>query len=278
MTFTGSPIKRITNADMLLRGTAFGYIGLLIILPILAMMVRSLQGGAAVLWADITLPQALYSLKLTIITAFIMVLINIVTGTATAWVLVRYRFPGKKIMDALIDLPFAMPTIVAGIMLVALYGPRSVIGSFLQGYNIEVMFNTPGIILALLFVTFPFVVRAVQPVLIELDQDMEEAAKTMGASSLTIFFRIVLPSLLPSILTGAALSFSRALGEFGSIIMVAGNIPFMTQVSSVYIYGEIESYNPQGALGLSVVLLLFSFAILLLLNFIQYWNRRHENK
>lgn len=278
MTFTGSPIKRITNADMLLRGTAFGYIGLLIILPILAMMVRSLQGGAAVLWADITLPQALYSLKLTIITAFIMVLINIVTGTATAWVLVRYRFPGKKIMDALIDLPFAMPTIVAGIMLVALYGPRSVIGSFLQGYNIEVMFNTPGIILALLFVTFPFVVRAVQPVLIELDQDMEEAAKTLGASSLTIFFRIVLPSLLPSILTGAALSFSRALGEFGSIIMVAGNIPFRTQVASVYIYGEIESYNPQGALGLSVVLLLFSFAILLLLNFIQYWNRRHENK
>ncbi|MCX5902015.1 MAG: sulfate ABC transporter permease subunit CysT [Proteobacteria bacterium] len=271
------PRPKMRSGDALLRSASFGYIGLLIILPITVMIVRSLQGGLTALWADITLPQALFSLRLTIVTAFIMVLINIVTGTATAWVLVRYSFPGKQVMDALIDLPFAMPTIVAGIMLVALYGPRSVIGSFLQGHNIEVMFNTPGIILALLFVTFPFVVRAVQPVLIELDQDMEEAAKTLGASSATIFFRIVLPSLMPSILTGAALSFSRALGEFGSIIMVAGNIPFRTQVASVYIYGEIESYNPQGALGLSVVLLFFSFAILLLLNFIQYWNRRHEN-
>ena len=272
------PGPKMRSGDALLRSASFGYIGLLIILPIIVMIVRSLQGGLSALWADITLPQALFSLRLTIVTAFIMVLINIVTGTATAWVLVRYSFPGKQVMDALIDLPFAMPTIVAGIMLVALYGPRSVIGSFLKGYNIEVMFNTPGIILALLFVTFPFVVRAVQPVLIELDQDMEEAAKTLGASSATIFFRIVLPSLMPSILTGAALSFSRALGEFGSIIMVAGNIPFRTQVASVYIYGEIESYNPQGALGLSVVLLFFSFAILLLLNFIQYWNRRHENQ
>jgi sulfate transport system permease protein len=272
------PRPKMRSGDALLRSASLGYIGLLIILPIIVMIVRSLQGGLSALWADITLPQALFSLRLTIVTAFIMVLINIVTGTATAWVLVRYSFPGKQVMDALIDLPFAMPTIVAGIMLVALYGPRSVIGSFLKGYNIEVMFNTPGIILALLFVTFPFVVRAVQPVLIELDQDMEEAAKTLGASSATIFFRIVLPSLMPSILTGAALSFSRALGEFGSIIMVAGNIPFRTQVASVYIYGEIESYNPQGALGLSVVLLFFSFAILLLLNFIQYWNRRHENQ
>jgi sulfate/thiosulfate transport system permease protein len=272
------PRPKMRSGDALLRSASFGYIGLLIILPIIVMIVRSLQGGLSALWADITLPQALFSLRLTIVTAFIMVLINIVTGTATAWVLVRYSFPGKQVMDALIDLPFAMPTIVAGIMLVALYGPRSVIGSFLKGHNIEVMFNTPGIILALLFVTFPFVVRAVQPVLIELDQDMEEAAKTLGASSATIFFRIVLPSLMPSILTGAALSFSRALGEFGSIIMVAGNIPFRTQVASVYIYGEIESYNPQGALGLSVVLLFFSFAILLLLNFIQYWNRRHENQ
>jgi sulfate/thiosulfate transport system permease protein len=278
MTENTLPRRKLVSNEMFLRSASFAYIGLLIILPVLAMFVRSLQGGLATLWADITLPQALYSLRITIITAFIMVIINIVTGTATAWVLVRYRFPGKQVMDALIDLPFAMPTIVAGIMLVALYGPKSVIGSLLQSRGIEIMFNTPGIIIALLFVSFPFVVRAVQPVLIELDQDMEEAAKTLGASSATIFIRIVLPSLMPSILTGAALSFSRALGEFGSVIMVAGNIPFRTQVASVYIYGEIESYNPQGAVGLSVVLLLFSFTILLLLNFIQYWNRRRENK
>ncbi|MCX5894867.1 MAG: sulfate ABC transporter permease subunit CysT [Proteobacteria bacterium] len=264
--------------DVLLRGVSFSYIGLLIILPVIAITVRSLQGGISTLWEDITLPQALFSLKLTISTALIMLLINVVTGTATAWVLVRYHFPGKQIMNALIDLPFAMPTNVAGIMLVAIYGPKSVIGSILLKYDTEIMFNKPGIILALLFVTFPFVVRAVQPVLLEIDQDMEEAAKTLGASSITIFFRIVLPSLLPSILTGAALSFSRALGEFGSIIMVAGNIPFKTQVASVFIYGEIESYNPQGALGVSVVLLLFSFVMLLLLNLIQYWNRRHEEK
>jgi sulfate/thiosulfate transport system permease protein len=271
-----SPSDRITNADLALRSLSFGYIGLLIVLPIIAMVARSFEGGLSALWADMTLPPAIYSLKLTISTALIMVAINVVTGTATAWVLVRYRFPGKNLMDALIDLPFAMPTIVTGIMLVAVYGPRSMIGAFFNRYGIEIMFNKPGIIIALLFVTFPFVVRAVQPVLIEMDKDMEEAARTLGASSVIIFLRVVIPSLLPSILTGAALSFSRALGEFGSIIMVAGNIPFRTQVASVYIYGEIESYNPQGALGLSVVLLLFSFVTLLALNVLQYWSRRHE--
>jgi sulfate/thiosulfate transport system permease protein len=271
-----SPSDRVTNSDLALRSLSFGYIGLLIVLPIIAMVARSLEGGLAALWADMTLPPAIYSLKLTISTALIMVVINVVTGTATAWVLVRYRFPGKNLMDALIDLPFAMPTIVTGIMLVAVYGPKSMIGAFLNRYGIEIMFNKPGIIIALLFVTFPFVVRAVQPVLIEMDKDMEEAARTLGASSVIIFLRVVIPSLLPSILTGAALSFSRALGEFGSIIMVAGNIPFKTQVASVYIYGEIESYNPQGALGLSVVLLLFSFVTLLVINVLQYWSRRHE--
>ena len=276
MSERSKPSDKITNSDLVLRSLSFGYIGLLIVLPIFAMVVRSLEGGLVALWADMTLPPAIYSLKLTISTALIMVAINIVTGTATAWVLVRYSFPGKNLMNALIDLPFAMPTIVTGIMLVAVYGPRSMIGGFFQHFGYEIMFNKPGIILALLFVTFPFVVRAVQPVLIEMDKDMEEAARTLGASSVTIFLRVVIPSLLPSILTGAALSFSRALGEFGSIIMVAGNIPFKTQVASVYIYGEIESYNPQGALGLSVVLLLFSFVTLMVLNVLQYWSRRHE--
>jgi sulfate transport system permease protein len=150
------------------------------------------------------------------------------------------------------------------------------IGGLLGRFGVEIIFNKPGIILALLFVTFPFVVRSVQPVLLEMEEDMEEAAKTLGASPLTIFFRIVLPSLLPSILTGAALSFSRALGEFGSIVMVAGNIPFKTQVAAVYIYGEIESYNIQGALGVSVLLLLSSFLILILLNLLQVWSRKYE--
>ncbi|MGA1791677.1 MAG: sulfate ABC transporter permease subunit CysT, partial [bacterium] len=264
------------KGDFLLRSLAFSYIGILVILPIVAITSESFRGGFSNLWANITLPQALFSLKITFLVAVIMVLINIVTGTATAWVLVRYKFPFKNIMDSLIDLPFAIPTVVTGIMLVILYGPKSLIGSFLGKHGIEIIFDKPGIILALLFVTFPFVVRSVQPVLIEMEQDMEEAAKTLGASPLTIFFRIVLPSLLPSILTGAALSFSRALGEFGSIVIVAGNIPFKTQVASVFIYGEIESYNIQGALGLSVILLLSSFLILIFLNFLQTWSRRYE--
>jgi len=272
------PYNKRNPYDFLLRSISFSYIGILIFLPIIAIALRAFQGGLASLWADITLPQALFSMRLTLFTALVMVIINIITGTATAWVLVRYNFPGKNVMNALIDIPFAMPTIVAGIMLVAIYGPKGVIGTLFHNYDIEIMFNKPGIIIALLFVTFPFVVRAVQPVLIEMDKDMEEAAKTLGASSKTIFIKVVLPSLAPSILTGAALSFSRALGEFGSIIMVAGNIPFKTQVAPVFIYGEIESYNPAGALGVSIVLLLFSFITLVLLNFIQYWNRRHEEQ
>jgi len=268
---------QFSKTDLSLRGISFTYIGILILLPIIAITIEAFKGGLPALWKHILAPQALFSLRITFITAIVMLLINIVTGTATAWVLVRCQFPFKNLMNALIDLPFAIPTVVTGIMLVALYGPTSFVGILLGKIGIEIIYAKPGIILALLYVSFPFIVRAVQPVLIEMDQDMEEAAKTLGASSLTIFFKIVLPTLLPAILTGAALSFSRALGEFGSIAIVAGNIPFKTQVSSVYIYGEIESYNQQGALGISVVLLLASFIILTFLNFLQFWSRKHES-
>jgi sulfate transport system permease protein len=264
--------------QLILRNLSFFYIGILIVLPIAAIIVQAFQGGIYSLWHNITTSQALYALKLTVITAVIMLIVNILTGTATAWVLVRYNFPLKTIMNSLIDLPFAIPTVVTGIMLIHLYGPHSTVGAFLEKHNIEIIFAKPGIVLALLYVTFPFVVRAVQPVLIEMDLDMEEAAKTLGASTMVTFFKVILPTLLPAILTGAALSFSRAMGEFGSIAIVAGNIPFKTQVASVYIYGELESYNPQGALGLSVILLFISFAILILLNLLQIWSRRHEKK
>lgn len=262
--------------NLILRSLSFFYIGILIILPIFALVAKAFEGGIHSLWVNISAPQALYSLRLTFLTAVVMSLVNIIAGTATAWVLVRYNFPLKNLMNSLIDLPFAIPTVVTGIMLVNLYGPNSFIGTLLGKYGIEIVFAKPGIILALLYVSFPFVIRTVQPVLIEMDLDMEEAAKTLGASSVTIFFRIVMPTLLPAILTGAALSFSRAIGEFGSIAIVAGNIPFKTQVASVYIYGELESYNQQGALGVSVVLLLCSFIILVFLNLIQIWSRKHE--
>ena len=266
------------GSDYALQSISWLYIGLLIILPILAISTEALKGGLSNLWLNIRAPQAIFALKLTFITAFIMVVLNILTGIATAWVLVRYHFPLKNLMNTLIDLPFAIPTVVTGVMLVSLYGPNSMVGAFFEKHGIEIIFNKPGMIMALLYVSFPFVVRTVQPVLLELDPDMEEAAKTLGASRMTIFFRIILPTLLPAILTGAALSFSRALGEFGSIAIVAGNIPFKTQMASVYIYGEIESSNPQGALGVSIVLLFCSFIILILLNRLQAWSRKHEPK
>jgi sulfate transport system permease protein len=264
------------GSDLVLRSLSFFYIGLLLLLPIIAICSEAFKGGLSNLWANIISPQALYSFKLTILTAVLMVVLNVVTGVATAWVLVRYNFPLKNLMNALIDLPFAIPTVVTGIMLVALYGPNSLIGGFLGRRGIEVIFAKPGIILALLYVSFPFVVRAVQPVLHEMEKEMEEAAITLGAGPFTVFRRIVLPTLMPAVLTGAALSFSRAIGEFGSIVIVSGNIPFKTQVASVYIYGELESYNTQGALGLSVVLLVCSFLILILLNGMQMWSRKHE--
>lgn len=248
----------------------FLYLGLLILLPIAAITVASFQQGLGSLWHSITSTQALFAFRLTLTTAVIMLIINVVMGTLTAYVLVRYDFPGKNIMNALIDLPFAVPTVVTGIMLVVLYGPNSVFGTLLGRLGIQIIFEKPGIILALLFVTFPFVTRSVQPVLQEMGIDTEDAARTMGASNLRVFFKVTLPTLMPAILTGAALSFSRAMGEFGSIVVVAGNIPMKSQVAAVYIYGELESNNPQGAMGLSVVLLLVSFAVLLFLNFLQH--------
>ena len=257
------------------RSLSLFYIGILIILPIAAITSEAFKGGLPNILHQITLPQALYSIRLTFCLAFCLMLINIITGTATAWVLVRYQFPFKNIINSLIDIPFAIPTVVTGMMLVALYGPNSIAGKFFNKHGIEIIFNQPGIILALIFVTFPFVIRSVQPVLLEMEKDMEEAAQTLGASRREIFRRVVLPALLPSILTGAALSFSRALGEFGSIIIVAGNIPFKTQVASVYIYGEIESSNIQSALGTAVVLLLSSFIVLLFLNLMQKWSHKY---
>lgn len=262
--------------DLSLRSISFLYVGILILLPIAAITVEAFKGGIENLWMNITNYQALQAVKLTLITAVVMVVINVLTGVTTAWVLVRYNFPLKNLMNALIDLPFAIPTVVTGIMLVALYGPNSFLGGILEKYGIGIVFERPGIILALMYVSFPFVVRAVQPVLQEMDQDMEEAAKTLGAKPFAIFRRVVLPTITPAVLTGAALSFSRAIGEFGSIVIISGNIPFKTQVASVYIYGELESYNPQGALGVSVVLLLCSFIVLIFLNRIQAWSRKHE--
>ena len=239
------------------RGLVTAYLSIIVLIPIAALVAKSTGGGLDAFWTSLTSPLAIRALKLTLIASAIVVVINVITGTAIAWVLVRDNFPGKRIMNSVIDLPFALPTVVAGITLLALYGSDSPVG-------INVAFTRAGVVLALLFVTLPFVVRAVQPVLLELDREMEEAAASLGASPLTTFRRIILPNLRPAIMSGAALAFARAVGEFGSVVLISGNRPFDTQTAPVFVFKQIESDNPVGAASVSVVLLALSIAVLLI--------------
>ena len=228
-----------------------------------------MAGGIDGFLRAITSEQAQAALRLTFTLAFAVVAVNAVMGTLIAWVLVRDDFRGKRIVNALIDLPFALPTIVAGLTLLTLYGNRSPFG-------INIAYTQLGILVALLFVTLPFVVRSVQPVLLELDRDMEEAAASLGASSPTILRRIVLPNLLPAILTGSALAFARAIGEFGSVVLIAGNIPYRTEAASVYVMSQIESDNTTGAAAVSIVLLVGSLLMLAALDLIRRRSSRHD--
>jgi len=256
-----------------LRATAISYLTLMIILPLSAIFKKGLEDGLIAFWSELTNPIAFSAIKLTLIMATLTTLINVVMGTLTAYVLVRYRFPGLQLLNGIIDLPFAIPTLVTGLMLVILYGPQQTLGNWLESHNIRVIFATPGIMLALLFVTYPFVIRSVQAVLIEVEKKQEEAAYTMGASKWTTFYHILLPMISSAIATGALLSFARAIGEFGSIVAVAGNIPGRTLTAPVHIFGQIESYNQRGASSLSILLLLISFTLILLVDWI---NRRKE--
>ena len=231
------------------------WLSVIVLLPLAAVVAKSTDGGLGTFWDAITNRQAVASLRLTLTMSVVVAAINAAAGTLVAWVLVRDRFRGRGLINALIDLPFALPTIVAGITLLALYGPNGPAG-------INVVGTRWAILMALLFVTLPFVVRSVQPVLMELDREMEEAAVSLGASSATVFRRIVLPNLVPAILSGAALAFARAVGEFGSIVLIAGNIPFKTEVASVFIFGRIESDAVISAAAVSVVLLLLSLVVL----------------
>jgi sulfate transport system permease protein len=254
-----------TVTKLALRSAAIGYVLCLILLPLTAIGFQSFEDGLARFMDDIRQPQATAALILTIEAALLTTIINAALGTLSAWVLVRHEFPGRPFLNALVDLPFAIPTLVAGIMIAAVYGATSPLGAWLQQGGIEVLYNVPGIVLAMLFVTMPFTIRALQPVLMELERDQEEAAYTLGATPWQAFWRVTVPSVLPGLLTGVFLTFVRALGEFGSVVIVAGNIPLKTQVAAVYVYGEIESYNPQGATSVSIVLLILSFLALMCL-------------
>jgi sulfate transport system permease protein len=248
-----------------LRSAVIGYVVALILLPLGVIAVHAFGGGLERFLADLRQPQAAAALELTLEAALITTAINAVFGTLSAVALVRLQFPGRGLLNALVDLPFAIPTLVAGLMIAALYGATSPLGAWLQQGGIEVLYNRPGIIFAMVFVTMPFTIRALQPVLMELEPEQEEAAYTLGAGPFRTFWRVTVPAVLPGLLTGVFLTFVRALGEFGAVVIVAGNIPMKTQVAAVYVYGEIESYNPQGATSVSIAVLALSFLALLLL-------------
>jgi sulfate transport system permease protein len=250
-------------------GLAAVYLGLIVLIPIAALLWQAVGLGWDSFIAAVTSPQAIAALQLTFVSSLVVVLINAVMGTLVAWVLVRDDFRWKGVIDSLIDLPFALPTIVTGLTLLALYGPRSPFG-------INIAYQPVSILIALLFVTLPFMVRSVQPVLLELDRDMEEAAASLGAASPTVIRRIVLPNLLPAILTGGALGFARCMGEFGSVVLISGNIPGKTEVTSVSIKGLVEGDQPGAAAAVSIFLLVVSLALLTIFDLIRRRMSRHS--
>jgi sulfate transport system permease protein len=246
------------------------YLAIMLLIPLAIIFQDGLRQGIGGFWSQVTAPIAWSALKLTLWTSAIMTAINTIMGTLTAYVLVRYEFSGKSILNSIIDIPLAIPTLVAGVMLVILFGPQRALGAWLKHQlGISVIFAPPGIILALLFITFPFVVRAVQPVLIDLDRTQEAAATTLGAKGWTIFRRITLPPLILPLASGALLSFARAIGEFGAIVIVAGNIPFYSQTAAVYVLGEVESENRLGASAVSMVMVAISFSLILVVGWLQ---------
>jgi sulfate transport system permease protein len=257
------------------RGAALTYLIFLLIIPLLVIFRDGLREGLAGLWHQITLPIAWHALLLTLWTAAVMTLINTVMGAITAYVLVRYDFPAKALINSVVDVPLAIPTLVTGVMLVILFGPQQVLGAWLKEvFGISIIFTPPGIVLALLFITFPFVVRVVQPVLQNMDRTQEDAAVTLGAGAWTIFRRITLPPLILPLTSGALLSFARAIGEFGSVVIVAGNIPFYSQTAAVYLLGEVESENRLGASAVSIVMIAIAFGLMMLVDWLQRRDRR----
>jgi len=262
-----------------IRSVAISYLAVMLIIPLLVILYDGTREGLGELWRQITLPVAWHALKLTLWTSTVMVIINTIMGTLTAFVLVRYEFLGKTILNAIIDLPLAIPTLVTGVMLVILFGPQEAIGSWLkEQFDFSIIFAPLGIIIALLFLTFPSVVRSVQPVLLELDLAQEHAAATLGAGSWTIFWKIILPPLTLPVITGALLSFARAIGEFGSIVIVAGNIPLVTQTAAVYVFGEVESENRLGASAVSIVMIAIAFSLMMLANHLRKRSRNSSDK
>ena len=270
--------SRVLPGFGLSLGFTLAYLSLIVLIPLSAVFIKSLGVGWDGLWEILTSERIIKSLQVSFTTALIAALINVVFGFLLAWCLVRYSFPGKRIVDALVDLPFALPTAVAGIALTSLYASTGWIGQYLEPLGIKVAYTSLGITLALIFIGIPFVVRTVQPVLSDLETELEEAASALGANRFQIVTKIILPILFPALLTGFALAFARGVGEYGSVIFIAGNIPYETEIAPLMIITRLEEYDYAGATTIAVVMLIISFFILFLINLVQAWASRRTGR
>ena len=252
------------------------YLSLIVLVPLSAAFIRTAELTWPEFWNTVTTPRVMASYRLTFGASFAAALVNAVFGLLVAWVLVRYRFPGKRLVDALVDLPFALPTAVAGIALTALYAGNGWIGQYFEPLGIKIAFTPVGVFVALTFIGLPFVVRTVQPVLEDIESELEEAAATLGANRLQTFSRVIFPTLFPALITGFALAFARAIGEYGSVIFIAGNMPMISEITPLLIITKLEQYDYAGATALAVVMLVISFVMLLIINLLQWWSRRRS--
>ncbi|WP_027865221.1 sulfate ABC transporter permease subunit CysT [Massilia alkalitolerans] len=272
-----SPGRVIPGFGISLGFTIF-YLALIVLIPLSAVFLNTFTMSWEAFWSAVTSERVMASYRLTFGASLLAAFINVIFGGIVAWVLVRYTFPGKRIIDALVDLPFALPTAVAGITLTALYSHNGLIGEQLAKFGIKVAFTPLGVLVALTFIGLPFVVRTVQPVLEEAERELEEAAASLGASPLQTFWRVVLPSIVPALLTGFALAFARATGEYGSVIFIAGNLPMVSEITPLFIITKLEQYDYAGATAIAVVMLVISFILLLTINLLQAWTRKRAGK
>ena len=270
------PARRVLPGFHLTLGYTLFYLCLIVLIPLSALLFKTFTLSWAEFWAAVASPRVLASYRLTFGVSFLAAVVNVFAGLLLAWVLVRYSFPGKKIIDALVDLPFALPTAVAGISLTALLAGNGWIGQYLEPHGIQLAFNRNGIVIALIFIGLPFVVRTVQPVLEDAEKELEEAATCLGASRFQTFRYVIFPSIAPALLTGFAMAFARAVGEYGSVIFIAGNMPMVSEITPLIIIGKLEQYDYAGATAVATVMLGLSFALLLLINGLQSWQRRRS--
>jgi len=268
--------RRVLPGFNLTLGYTVLYLSLIVLIPLSALVFKTFTLTWDQFWVAVTAPRVLASYRLTFGASLIAALVNLVFGLLVAWVLVRYKFPGKRIVDALVDLPFALPTAVAGISLTALLAGNGWIGQYLEPHGIKLAFTPAGIVIALIFIGLPFVVRTVQPVLEDTEKELEEAASSLGATRFQTFTRVILPAIMPALLTGFAMAFARAIGEYGSVIFIAGNMPMISEITPLIIIGKLEQYDYAGATAVALVMLFFSFVLLLVINGLQAWQRRRS--